>query len=395
MRPLAGIRIVSVEQFGAAPYGTMFLADLGAEVIKVENAHSGGDPARFSGPNLLGDADSQYFQTWNTNKRSVLLDLKSPEGKADFDSLAISADAVVNNLRGDQPAKLGLDYANLSRLRKDIVCLHISAYGRDNARADRPGYDFLMQAEAGLMSLTGDPESSPARFGPSIIDYMTGMTGMTGLLSCLLSAKKTGVGCDVETSLFEVALHQLGYAGTWYLNEGQVSTRLSRSAHFSVSPVQTYQAADGWIFIMCMTEKFWNVLTEQIGQAALALDPRFVTAKARFENRQALTEALDEVFRGKTVKQWVERLGRYLPIGPVYDVAAALENPFVREIGMIREVPHPERSDMRMLANPLRVNGERLSQTVCSAAGADNQSLFASRRKTHSWTGSDSDSKEV
>jgi crotonobetainyl-CoA:carnitine CoA-transferase CaiB-like acyl-CoA transferase len=376
MGPLAGTRIVSVEQFGAAPYGTMFLADLGAEVIKIENEHSGGDPARFSGPNLLGEADSQYFQTWNINKRSVLLDLKSATGKAQFETLAATADAVVNNLRGDQPAKLGLDYANLSRLRKDIVCLHISAYGRDNDRADRPGYDFLMQAEAGLMSLTGDPQSSPARFGPSIIDYMTGMTGVTGLLSCLLAAKRTGVGCDVDTSLFEVALHQLGYAGTWYLNEGQVSTRLMRSAHFSVSPVQTYQARDGWIFVMCMTDKFWKELTEQIGRSDLVADPRFLTSKLRFAHRDDLTPLLDEEFRQRTMKDWVDRLGKFLPIGPVYDVASALDNPFVREIGMISDVPHPARPDMRMLANPLRIDGKRLGQAACPAAGADNDRFF-------------------
>ncbi len=382
MGPLAGIRIVSVEQFGAAPYGTMFLADLGAEVIKVENAQSGGDPARFTGPNLLGDADSQYFQTWNTNKRSVLLDLKSAEGRADFDALALSADAIVNNLRGDQPAKLGLDYPGLSRLRKDIVCLHISAYGRDNVRADRPGYDFLMQAEAGLMSLTGDPQSAPARFGPSIIDYMTGMTGVTGLLSCLLAAKKTGIGCDVDTSLFEVALHQLGYAGTWYLNEGQVSTRLSRSAHFSVSPVQTYQAKDGWIFLMCMTDKFWRELTEQIGRADLAVDPRFVNSKSRFAHCDDLTPLLDAEFRKRTMKDWIERLGKLLPIGPVYDVASALDSPFVRDIGMICNVPHPERGDMRVLANPLRINGKRLAQTACSAVGADNAHYFEAEPST-------------
>ena len=150
MRPLAGIRVLTVEQFGAGPYGTMFLADLGAEVIKVENAAIGGDPGRYSGPFLLGEADSEYFQSWNIGKRSVSLDLKSAEGREALLALVRDADAVVNNLRGDQPEKLKIDYASLKSVNPAVVCLHISAYGRDNDRKSWPGYDFLMQAEAGL-----------------------------------------------------------------------------------------------------------------------------------------------------------------------------------------------------------------------------------------------------
>jgi crotonobetainyl-CoA:carnitine CoA-transferase CaiB-like acyl-CoA transferase len=207
-RPLSGTRILSLEQFGAGPYGTMFLAALGAEVIKIENPVIGGDPARYSGPYLLGEADSQYFQSWNMNKRSVALDIKSEAGRAAFLHLVAGADAVVNNLRGDLPAQLGLDYATLSHTRPAIVCVHISAYGRDSERAAWPGYDYLMQAESGLMSLTGEPEGPPSRFGaPSLIDHMTGMTAMVGLLAGLLQARTSGRGCDVDLSLLDVALH--------------------------------------------------------------------------------------------------------------------------------------------------------------------------------------------
>ena len=170
MRPLEGVRILSIEQYAAGPYGSMLLAGLGAEVVKIENPAIGGDPARRTGPHLLGEGDGQYFQTWNLNKKSVALDLKSPEGRRRFERLVQGADAVMNNLRGDQPAKLGLDYATLGRIKPQLVCCHISAYGRDNARAAWPGYDYLMQAEAGLMSLTGEGESPPTRFGaPSAI----------------------------------------------------------------------------------------------------------------------------------------------------------------------------------------------------------------------------------
>ena len=192
MKPLAGIRVLAVEQFGAGPYGTMFLSDLGAEVIKIENAATGGDAARHVGPHFLGPNDSEYFQTWGSNKKSVTLDLKSDKDQQILHRLVKQSDAVVNNLRGDQPTKLGLDYASLKTANPAIVCLHISAYGRDNERANWPGYDYLMQAEAGLMSLTGEPDGPPVRFGSSMIDFMAGMTGTVGLLSCLMRAKTTG-----------------------------------------------------------------------------------------------------------------------------------------------------------------------------------------------------------
>jgi crotonobetainyl-CoA:carnitine CoA-transferase CaiB-like acyl-CoA transferase len=225
MKPLEGIRVLTLEQFGAGPYGTMFLAELGAEVIKIEAPD--GDPSRQVA--LLSARNSEYFQAWNLGKKSVTVDMKSAEGRRQFEALVKSADCVVNNLRGTQPAKLAIDYASLKHLKPSIVCLHISAYGRSNARADWPGYDFLRQAEAGLMELTGEPEGPPTRVGVSMIDSMSGLTGIVGLLACLLRARATGQGCDVETCLYDVAMHQLTYPGVW-LNEGDVSPRVPRSA---------------------------------------------------------------------------------------------------------------------------------------------------------------------
>jgi crotonobetainyl-CoA:carnitine CoA-transferase CaiB-like acyl-CoA transferase len=371
-RLLAGVRVLTVEQFGAAPYGSQFLADLGAEVIKIENAAAGGDAARAGGPFLLGENDSLYFQGWNTNKKSVTLDLKSAEGQAALHRLTASAEAVMNNLRGDQAAKLGLDYAALGKVNPAVVCGHISAYGRDNSRASRPGYDFLMQAEAGLMSLTGDPDGDPARFGPSIIDFMTGMTLVVGLLSGVIRARSTGIGCDVDASLFDVALHQLNYAATWRLNAGFSANRLPRSAHFSAVPVQTFKASDGWIYVMCMTDRFWTLLVQAIGRQDLGADPRFVTMAARRENRDALTPILDAVFETDSMATWVERLGAMIPIAPVHDIEQALQSPFVEEVGMVRRVPHPAMPDMRLLANPLRIDGQRPGHVACEALGANN-----------------------
>jgi len=376
MRPLEGLRVLTIEQFGAGPYGSLFLADLGAEVIKIENGEAGGDPARSGGPFLLGEHDSLYFQGWNTNKRSVTLDLKSEEGQACLHRLVEGADIVMNNLRGNQPAKLGLEYKTLARINPKIVCGHISAYGRDNERAGRPGYDFLMQAEAGLMSLTGDPAADPARFGPSIIDFMTGITLSVGLLAGVVKARASGEGCDVDASLFDVALHQLNYSATWFLNKGHSATRLPRSSHFSSTPVQTFRASDGWIFIMCMTDKFWTLLIEALGRLELGSDPRFNSMGARAANRDALTAILDAELELETAAYWVEKLGATVPVAPVYDIERALENPFVEQVGMIQSVPHPEDPNMRLLANPLKINGERLHLAACAPLGADNDDLL-------------------
>ena len=373
MKPLEGMRVLTLEQFGAGPYGSMFLADLGAEVIKIENA--GGDAARHVGPHRLANGDSHYFQTWNMNKRSVALDIKSAEGRASFERLVVTADAVINNLRGDQPEKLGIDYASLKALNAKVVCLHVSAYGRDNRRKAWPGYDYLMQAEAGLMSLTGEPAGPPARVGVSMVDYMTGMTGIVGLLSCIMRARQTGIGCDVDASLFDVALHQLGYSAIWYLNERDISRRSPRSAHLSIAPVQTFPTADGWIFIMCMTEKFWEALISAIGRADLKCDARFATQALRFDNRDALTDVLDAELRRRTTSAWLTALSGLLPVAPVLTVDEALDAPFIGEVGMVRTVAHRDRPDFRVLANPLKIDGRRPDQLAAPALGADDALL--------------------
>jgi crotonobetainyl-CoA:carnitine CoA-transferase CaiB-like acyl-CoA transferase len=380
MKPLEGLRILAIEQFGAGPYGTTFLADLGAEVIKIENAASAGDPARYTGPRLLGAADSEYFQSWNSGKHSIVLDLKSQAGREALEALVAESDAVVNNLRGDQPEKLGIDYASLQSLNPAIVCLHISAYGRDNERKAWPGYDYLMQAEAGLMSITGEPDGPPSRFGPSNLDYMTGMVGMVGLLSCLMRARQTGKGCDVDTCLFDVALHQLGYTATWFLNNGDVTERMPRSSHFSVAPVQTFPTADGWIFVMCMTEKFWTNLTADLGRNDLLEDARFASPEARRLNREALSAVLDDEFRKATTEDWLQRLSGKLPVGPVYNLPQALENPFVARSGMIRTVVHPANPELKLLSSPLKVDGVRPNSPVCASLGADNETFVTMRK---------------
>ncbi|MGE8942234.1 CaiB/BaiF CoA transferase family protein [Leptospira interrogans] len=376
MSPLAGLRVLTLEQFGAGPYGSMALADLGADVIKIESPAAGGDASRHVGPHMLGEGDSQYFQTFNLNKRSVALDLKTPIGQEAFRRLVATADAVINNLRGDQPEKLGLTYESLKAVNPRIVCLHISAYGRDNERKGWPGYDYLMQAEAGIMSVTGEPDGAPTRLGLSMIDFMTGITGVVGLLSAILRARQSGVGADVDTCLFDVALHQLSYPATWYLNEGDVPARMARSAHLSAVPVQTFETADGWLFIMCMTDKFFGALVGAMNRPDLAEDERFATAKARRINRDLLTRELDAEFMKAGTQEWLSRLNGLLPVAPVLDIPQTFANPFVERIGMVTKVAHPLKSDLRCLASPLRIDGERPQAKACSVLGADTEDVL-------------------
>lgn len=373
--PLKGLRILAVEQYGAGPYGSMHLADLGAEVIKIE-APPKGDVSRATGPYFLGEGDSLFFQTFNLNKHSIRLNLKQPDGREVFEKLVGTADAVLNNLRGDQPARLGLDYAQLGKLNPKIVCAHLSAYGRDNERAAWPGYDYLMQAEAGFMSLTGEPDAPPARFGLSMVDYMTGTTMAMALLAGVIGARRTGEGGDVDVSLFDVALHQLSYPATWYLNEGHRTERLERSAHPSTVPCQVYKTADGWVMVMCMLEKFWQIFIEGIGNPAWAFESRFSSLAARREVRQELTGLLDNILSTRSTDHWVQKFAGRIPIAPILDIARALDNPYVQQVAMLQEVEHPEGTE-RMLRNPVKIDGQRLQGAPGPSLDADARALLA------------------
>ena len=351
--PLAGVRIIAVEQYGAGPFGTQHLADLGAEVIKIENPHDGGDVGRAVGPYFFGADDSHFYQSFNRNKKSVTLDLKKPDGREALRRLARDADVVFNNLRGDLPAKLGLTYEQLKDVNPKIVCGHLSAYGRTGSRAAWPGYDYLMQAEAGYLSVTGEPDGPPARMGLSIIDLMTGTTAAMGLLAGVIGARSSGVGRDIDVSLFDVALHNLCYVATWYKNAGKAIGREKRSAHPSLTPSQLYKTQDGWIFIMCNKEKFWGVLANCIGKPEWADAPEYRTFKDRLANRDRLTEELDAVLQARTTEAWMKLFAGKVPAAPVYDIAQALESDFVAEQERLLEFDHAS-GPVRMVASPVR-----------------------------------------
>lgn len=374
--PLSGVRIVAIEQYGAGPFATQHLADLGAEVIKIENFREGGDVGRNVGPYFFGEGDSHFFEAFNRNKCSLTLDLKKPEAREVLLDLVKSSDAVFNNLRGDLPGKLGLTYDQLKEANPAIVCAHLSAYGRTGSRASWPGYDYLMQAEAGYLSVTGEPDSPPARFGLSIIDLMTGTTAAMALLAGLVEARATGIGRDIDTSLFDVALHNLAYVGTWYLNGGTVTGRDRRSAHPSLTPSQLYKTKDGWIFLMCNKEKFWGVLAEILDKPSWITDERFCNFKARLANRALVEQELDAALSRATTAQWLERLGGRVPAAPVYDIKQALDNPFVAERQGVTEAEHPRFGRVRNVAAPVRVN-ETLPARSAPELGQDNARLLA------------------
>ncbi len=374
--PLAGLRVLAVEQYGAGPFGTAYLADLGAEVIKIENHKDGGDVGRNVGPHFFGPDDSHFFETFNRNKKSLTLDLKHPEGRAVFLKLVESADAVLDNLRGDLPEKLGVCYAGLQEANPKIVCAHLSAYGREGSRTAWPGYDYLMQAEAGHLSLTGEPDGPPTRYGLSIVDIMTGLVAAFGLLAGVVSARETGQGMDVDTSLFDVALHNLNYPGTWYLNGGTVTGRTARSGHPSLVPSQLYRTADGWIFVMCNKEKFWGLLADALGHPEWRDDEELCSFAARLKHRDRVTRELDAALMQHPTAHWLAQLSGKIPVSPVFDVAQALDNPFVHERNGVIDVSYDDGRKARMIANPIRVPGIELPARAAPRLGEHNEALL-------------------
>ena len=379
--PLTGVRILAVEQYGAGPFGTQHLADLGAEVIKVENHTTGGDYARHLGPYFVegrkGDDRSVFYNSVNRGKKSVSLDIGRTEGRQVLTRLAATADAVCNNLRGDVPAKLGLTYEALKDANPAIICGHCSAYGRDGPRAKWPGYDYLMQAEAGYLHLTGEPDSPPTRMGLSIVDYMGGSYMAMAVIAAVMRARETGIGGDVDVNLFDTALFNLNYMAAWALNEPEFEpARAPRSAHPSMVPTQLYKTADGWIFTMLNKPTFWPVLCEKLGAPDLASDPRFETLAARLENRDTLTGVLDQIFSTRPTAHWLEILQGTVPVAPVQTPRQVLESEFVRQRGRVETLSVASGGTVDVLASPF---GETAvpNQAASSPMGADTDAVLA------------------
>jgi succinate--hydroxymethylglutarate CoA-transferase len=375
MLPLSGVRVIAVEQYGAGPFGSMLMGDLGAEVIKIENPAEGGDVSRHVGPHYFGPGDSQFFHAYNRNKRSITLNLKHPEAHGVLTELVRSADATFDNLRGDQPERLGVTYDRLKEANPRIVCAHLSAYGREGPRKTWPGYDYLMQAEAGYLALTGEPDGPPSRFGLSVVDQMTGLYAAFAMVSGVLSARATGVGRDIDVCLFDAALQNLAYLAVWYLNSGINHQRAPRSSHPSLTPSQLYRTRDGFIFIMCNKEKFWPALCEAVGKPEWSTRPDYKDFAARLANRVKLTVELDEILSARTTAEWIAHFAGRVPAAPVHDVEAALENAFVADSDRVRTADHAGR-EIRLLGGPIRCPGDETPCRAAPALGADTDDVL-------------------
>lgn len=376
--PLAGTRVLAVEQFAAGPFATLQLSELGAEVVKIEDPATGGDIGRYVPPFQAGE-DSLFFEAFNQGKSSISLALDTAAGQGVFRDLAAGADVVFANVRGDVPERLRIRYEDLRDINPAIVCCFITGYGTDSSRRNVPGYDYLLQGRAGWMALTGEPDGPPTKSGLSLVDLATGYASGIAILAALNAARRDGVGCNCEVSLFDVSISLLGYIGAWQLSAGYSPARAGRSAHPSLVPFQNFPTADGWIVIGCAKEKFWRRLVEVVGRDDLADDARFTDFEARHRNRQALVAELDSSLQQRTTDDWLQLLeAADVPCAPVLSIEQALADPFVAERDLIREIDHPRLGRVRSLASAVRVGtAARTPPAPAPGRGRDQSRLLA------------------
>lgn len=374
--PLAGIRIAAVEQYGAGPFGTLYLADLGAEIIRIEDPATGGDVSRYIPPGRVG-SDSLFFEAFNRNKRSLCLDLKNSAGREVFERLVATSDAVFNNLRGDQPRRLSLTYDTLSHVNPTIVCVSLSGYGATGESARLPGYDAVIQAESGWAALTGGPDDPPTKSGLSLVDYVGGLTSALGLLAGVLDARRTGRGRDVQANLYDSALAMLSYPATWYLSNGFVSQRRPLSAHPSVVPFQFFPTADGFIAVACAKDKFYRALVVALDLPELAVDPRYVTFEDRRANETELLAVLEARFLTLPSAEWLRRLRGIAPVAPVRSLQEALDPDELGGRGMLAQYEHPVLGTVRSVGLPLAFDGFEASYRPGPSLGADEVDVLS------------------
>jgi crotonobetainyl-CoA:carnitine CoA-transferase CaiB-like acyl-CoA transferase len=377
VKPLADVRIVAIEQYGAGPFGSVHLADLGAEVIKIEDPASGGDVGRYVPPYQRGE-DSLFFEVFNRNKRSVSLDLSTAAGRAAFHDLVRVSDVVYSNLRGDVPAKVGITYDDLKSVNPTIVCCALTGFGMTGPRAAEPGYDYILQGIAGWMDITGEPSGPPTKSGLSLVDYSGGLVAAISILAGVHAARRDGVGMDCDVCLFDTAVSMLTYPAIWHLNGEFEPRRTHHSAHPSLVPFQAFRASDGWIVVACPKEKFWQRLTVAVERPELAADERFATFADRSMHAGELLPILDEIFGSRTAQEWLEVLHcAGVPTGPVNSVAQALADEHTVSRGMVVETEHPEFGTVRQVRSPVRVGDDAVEYRRAPRRNEDADYVFA------------------
>ena len=357
MLPLEGVRVLDLSRVLAGPYATMMLADLGADVLKVEHPERG-DDTRHWGPPFAG-GESAYFLSVNRNKRSTGVDLKDPEGLEKVKRLAAGADLLIENMRRGALEKLGLGYEGLKETNPGLVYCSITGFGPGEDE-ERPGYDFLVQARGGIMGITGFPDGEPVKVGVAIADMVCGLQAAVAVLAALHRRHITGEGARIEVPLFESQLSWLANRAQEYLVSGEETGRMG-NAHPSIVPYQTFDASDKKIALAVGNDTQFENLCRAIGREDLARDERFAGNPDRVANREELVAVLQEELSKKTADEWAEEVREAgVPIGPVNTLAEVFSDGHVLSSGILRDVEHPAAGMLKMLASPLLVDGERL-----------------------------------
>jgi len=361
--PLSGVRILELGQIIAGTYGCQVLSDLGAEVIKVEAPE--GDLGRI--PSVAPyKGVSALFLTFNRNKKSVVINLKTDAGRALFYDLVKVADVVIDNFRGGVLERLKVDYPTLSALNPRIIQCSVTGFGVEGAYRDYPALDLIIQAISGYLAITGEPDRPPARVGIPLADLSGGIFSCEAILAALYQRERTGRGCRVETSMFDGMLNLLSYMATHYLTAGEVPKPQGSAHEFSV-PWQAFQARDGYVVIATRQEGFWKKLCAVLGEPGLADDPRFATNPKRVENRALLVPMLEGMLRRRTVADWLDMLrAAEVPAAPVNGLDGAFAEPPVAEREMIVEYDHPDVGRVRLPGNPIKFEG--MGRTISNPA---------------------------
>ena len=351
--PLEGIRVADFSRVLAGPLATMVLADLGADVIKVERPETG-DDTRGWGPPFLGD-DAVYFLSLNRNKRSVVLDLSTDRGLGAARRLALSSDVVVDNFRPGLMERFGLDHATLSAERPDLVTCSLTAFGDGESGVARPGYDIIVQAMSGLMSFTGHPGGEPTKVGVALLDVVCGLYAASAIQAALIGRRESGRGSRVTVSLFDASLAALVNQAANYLIGGVVPGPMGNQ-HPNIVPYQLFEAADRPFILAAGNDRLFERTCVVIGLPELAHDERFATNEARVRNRDALVPMLAGAFAARTADEWLDELeAAAVPCAPVRRLDEVFGSPEAR--GAIQEVDDPVRGSLRLVADPIRVDG--------------------------------------
>ncbi|HEY7647820.1 MAG TPA: CoA transferase [Methylomirabilota bacterium] len=362
MKLLEGIRVLDLSRMLAGPYGSMLLADLGAEVIKIEEP-DGGDPMRVMGPPFLPDGASAYFLAINRNKKSLGIDLTQPTGRDLFLELVRAADVVWENFRPGVMARLGCDYACLTAVNPRVVLCSISAYGQTGPYRDWPAFDLALQAMGGAMSLTGEPGGRPVRMGLPIGDLAGGMFGAFAVAAALLRRQTTGQGTHIDLSLLDCQTSLLTYVAQYFWADGRVPGPQG-SGHASVVPYQALATRDGHLIVAVFAEKFWRGFCLALERPEWERDPRFATNRDRVAHRAVLMPLIEAVVATRATNEWLARLtAEGVPATPIQTVDGVLADPQVRLRQMVVEMRHPRLGPVPTLGTPIKVDG-RLEFTV-------------------------------